>query len=111
MEADIITRLILPLSLFIIMFGMGLATKLADFQRVFEEPKAVSVGILCQMLLLPCLACGVIFLFDLTAELAVGLLILSLCPGGVTSNMLSYLSKGDVAHRFVIDMSSLSVDA
>ena len=97
MEADIITRLILPLSLFIIMFGMGLATKLIDFQRVFKEPKAVSIGIACQMLLLPLLAGIIILLFGLTAELAVGLVILSLCPGGVTSNMLSYLSKGDVA--------------
>ncbi|WP_448550373.1 bile acid:sodium symporter family protein [Thalassotalea fusca] len=97
MEADIITQLILPLSLFIIMFGMGLATKVADFTRVFNEPKAVSIGIVCQMLVLPLLACIVIWLFGLTAELAVGVIILSLCPGGVTSNMLSYLSKGDVA--------------
>jgi len=97
MEADIITQLILPLSLFIIMFGMGLATKVADFTRVFKEPKAVSIGIVCQMLVLPLLACVVILIFGLTAELAVGVIILALCPGGVTSNMLSYLSRGDVA--------------
>ncbi|MCG8435750.1 MAG: bile acid:sodium symporter family protein [Gammaproteobacteria bacterium] len=97
MKADVLTQIILPLSLFIIMFGMGLALKLADFLRVFKEPKAVSIGIVCQMLLLPLVACLIIMLFGLKAELAVGLLIIALCPGGVTSNMISYLSRGDVA--------------
>ena len=97
MKADVLTQIILPLALFIIMFGMGLSLKLSDFLRVFKEPKAVSVGIACQMIMLPVLACLIIVLFSLTAELAVGLLILALCPGGATSNMMSYLSKGDVA--------------
>lgn len=97
MKADILTQIILPLALFIIMFGMGLSLKLSDFLRVFKEPKAVGVGIACQMLMLPLVACLVIMLFDLTAELAVGLMILALCPGGATSNMISYLSRGDVA--------------
>lgn len=97
MKADVLTQIILPLSLFIIMFGMGLSLKLADFLRVFKEPKAVSIGIACQLLLLPCLACFVILLFGLKAELAVGLLILAFCPGGATSNLISYLAKGDVA--------------
>ena len=97
MKADILTQIILPLSLFVIMFGMGLALKLSDFMRVFKAPKAVSVGIACQMLMLPLVACIIIMLFGLKAELAVGLLILALCPGGTTSNMMSYLSKGDVA--------------
>lgn len=97
MKADVLTQVILPLSLFIIMFGMGLALKLSDFLRVFKEPKAVSIGIACQMMMLPLLACLIILLFGLGGELAVGLLILALCPGGATSNMISYLSKGDVA--------------
>ncbi|MCW8876957.1 MAG: bile acid:sodium symporter family protein [Kangiellaceae bacterium] len=97
MKADFLTQIVLPFSLFIIMFGMGLALKLSDFLRVFKQPKAISIGIVCQMVMLPLMACLIIVLFGLTAELAVGLLILALCPGGATSNMISYLSRGDVA--------------
>lgn len=97
MKADMLTQVVLPLSLFIIMLGMGLSLKRADFTRVFSQPKAVLIGISCQMLLLPMVACILIALFGLTAELAVGLLIIAFCPGGATSNMMSYLAKGDLA--------------
>lgn len=97
MKADLLTLLILPLSLFIIMLGMGLSLKTSDFLRVCKEPKAFGVGLACQMLLLPVIGVAVIVLFDLPAELAVGLMILTFCPGGTTSNMFSYLAKGDVA--------------
>ena len=97
MEANILTQLVLPLSLFIIMLGMGLSLTPADFMRVFQQPKAVTIGIACQMIVLPLVACGIIVLFGLTAELAVGLLIIALCPGGTTSNLISFLAKGDVA--------------
>lgn len=97
MKADLLTQLILPFSLFIIMLGMGLALKLADFTRALKQPKAFTIGILCQMLLLPVMGYLIVVLFGLTGELAVGLMILTFCPGGTTSNMICYLSRGDVA--------------
>ena len=97
MEATILSKVILPLSLFIIMLGMGLALKVEDFSRVFTAPKAAMIGIASQLILLPVIGIAVIYLFGFSGELAVGLLILTFCPGGVTSNMMSYLAKGDTA--------------
>ncbi|MDQ7048749.1 MAG: bile acid:sodium symporter family protein [Enterobacterales bacterium] len=97
MQADILTKLVLPLSLFFIMFGMGLSLKVMDFKRIFAFPKAVAVGIVGQMVLLPLVAFAIANLFKVPPELAVGLMIIALAPSGVTSNMYSYLFKGDVA--------------
>jgi len=97
MQIDILTKFILPLSLFLIMLGMGLSLKLVDFQRVLKYPKAVTIGLAGQMLLLPVVAFIIIGLFNVPTELAVGLMIIALTPGGATSNMFSYLFKGDVA--------------
>jgi len=97
MEATFLSQVILPFSLFVIMWGMGLSLKLDDFSRVLSQPKAAVVGILCQMALLPFVGVLVVLLFGFSAELAVGLMILTFCPGGVTSNMFSYLANGDTA--------------
>ena len=97
MEASILTSVLLPLALFIIMLGMGLSLVVDDFKRVFKFPKAAAIGLTNQLILLPIVG----FLFasyaGLTPELAVGLMILAACPGGVTSNLISHLSKGDTA--------------
>ncbi|MGV6851088.1 MAG: bile acid:sodium symporter family protein [bacterium] len=97
MQADLLTKVILPLSLFLIMFGMGLSLRLTDFRSVLKFPKAILIGISGQMLLLPLAALMIAHIFKLGPELAVGLMIISLAPGGATSNMFSYLFKGDVA--------------
>lgn len=97
MKADILTQIVLPLSLFIIMMGMGLALKLKDFSLVLIRPKAILVGMAAQMLMLPLLAYLIVLAFDMPPLLAVGLMILSLCPGGTTSNLFTYLARGDVA--------------
>ncbi|TMP23332.1 Na+-dependent transporter [Pseudoalteromonas rubra] len=86
----------LPVALIFIMAGVGLSLKMADFQRVFLQPKSFFIGALCQLILLPLLAIAVIAFTGLTGELAIGLFILALCPGGTTSNLYSYLAKGDV---------------
>ncbi len=93
----ILLTLFLPLSLAIIMFSLGLGLTIADFKRVLTEPKAFTVGALSQVLILPVIALGVATLFNLPGELAVGLMILSFSPGGVTTNILTKLAKGDVA--------------
>lgn len=97
MKADILTQLVLPLSLFIIMLGMGLSLTIDDFKRVVRIPKAITLGITGQLLLLPLIGLALILTFSLPPELAVGVMILAFCPGGTTSNMFSYLARADVA--------------
>ncbi|MFT6717405.1 MAG: BASS family bile acid:Na+ symporter [Saprospiraceae bacterium] len=88
---------ILAISLFIIMTGMGLSLKIDDFKRVLKVPKAVFLGFLNQIILLPIIAYLLIGVFDVSASLAIGIMILSACPGGPTSNLLTHLAKGDTA--------------
>lgn len=97
MQADLLTKVILPLSLFLIMFGIGLSLRLADFQGVVKYPKALMIGLAGQMLLLPLVAFGIAVALQLPPEIAVGLMIIALAPGGATSNMFTYLSRGDVS--------------
>jgi len=97
MESTILTKVVLPLALFVIMLGMGLALKLADFKRVTKQPKAFVVGLSAQMILLPLLGFALATWLALPPELAVGFMLLALCPGGTTSNLYTYLAKGDLA--------------
>lgn len=87
----------LPLSLAIIMLSLGVGLTFADFKRVLQMPKAVGTGLLAQIIALPLLAFILLQAFSLPPELAFGVMLLSLCPGGVTSNMLTKLSGGTVA--------------
>ncbi len=97
MEKSFLTSVILPISLAIIMLGMGLSLRLDDFKRVFKFPKAVLIGTINQIVCLPLLAWLLISLLDLDAGIAVGVIILAVCPGGTTSNLISHVSKGDTA--------------
>lgn len=97
MELDTFIQIGLPVSLGLIMLSMGLMLKTADFQLVAKHPKAFFIGLSAQMLLVPLLALLLLQVFKLPPLLAVGLLILSFSPGGTTSNLFSYMAKGDVA--------------
>lgn len=97
MSADLLTQVILPAALFLIMFGMGLSLKPADFSAVVRAPKAVAIGLVGQMLLLPLIAFGLAIALALPPEIAVGLMIIALAPGGATSNLFTYLARGDVS--------------
>ena len=87
----------LPLSLVFIMFTLGLGLTINDFKNVIKAPRAFGIGLINQMVLLPLFAFIIIILFGLTNELAVGMMILACCPGGVTSNVITKLAKGDTA--------------
>ncbi|SLN64646.1 Sodium Bile acid symporter family protein [Pseudoruegeria aquimaris] len=87
----------LPLSLAIIMFSLGFGLTFADFGRVLTMPKAVIVGILGQMVLVPLVALLLLAVFSLPPALAFGVMLLSFSPGGVTSNMLTKMGAGNVA--------------
>ncbi|MDJ0730247.1 MAG: bile acid:sodium symporter family protein [Crocosphaera sp.] len=97
MESNFLTTIFLPLALFIIMMGMGLGLKFADFKRILIEPKGVILGLFAQLIILPIVGFLLASMFPLTPELAVGVIILAACPGGATSNVISYLVRGNVA--------------
>ena len=96
-EGNLIIDVVLPIALAFIMFSLGLGLTRADFLLVFNEPKAFAIGVFNQMILLPIVGFVVVILSGLEGELAVGLMILACCPGGVTSNILTKLAKGDTA--------------
>ncbi|WP_116368141.1 bile acid:sodium symporter family protein [Parahaliea mediterranea] len=100
MSEDVITLVntrVVPLGLMAIMFSLGLSVKLADFTRLLRRPRATAVGLGGQLLLLPLIAWTLALLFQLPPAMAVGLVILAACPGGVTSNAVVFAARGDVA--------------
>ena len=88
---------IAPIALALIMLGLGLGLTLQDFKRVVTNPKDFGVGIFCQLILLPIIAYTIILILKLPVEIALGLMIISAAPGGVTSNVLTKFADGDVA--------------
>ncbi|MEQ8604358.1 MAG: bile acid:sodium symporter family protein [Marivibrio sp.] len=96
-DSSLITQLFLPAALAFIMVTVGLELSLADFRRVVTQPKAALVGAACQVLLLPAVAFALVSAVDMAPALAVGVMILAACPGGVTSNLLTYLARADTA--------------
>jgi BASS family bile acid:Na+ symporter len=80
----------------LVMVGLGLSLTVADFKRVVVYPKAVSVGLLTQIVGQPLLGYGLALLFDVPPTIAIGLVILAACPSGVTSNAYTFASKADV---------------
>ena len=83
--------------LMIIMFGMGLTLKFEDFKLVFVRPKDIITGCVAQFTIMPLLAFMLCKLFNLDAALMTGVILVGACPGGTSSNVITYLSKGDVA--------------
>lgn len=97
MEDSALTSIFLPVALGIIMLGLGLSLTLEDFKRVTKYPKAMSIALVCQMVLLPMLCFVLVIVFQLHPALAVGMMLLACSPGGATANLYSHLSHGDVA--------------
>jgi len=90
-----IGTIILAISLIIIMFGMGLSLVKGDFIRILQNPKAIIIGLLNQIILLPIIAYVLISLLEVDTGIAIGIMILAACPGGPTSNLITHLAKGD----------------
>ncbi len=93
----LVNSVIIPICLFLIMMGMGLTLVTNDFKRVLKYPKAVGIGLTNQLILLPIIGFALVNIMPLRPEYAVGVMLLVLCPGGTTSNLFTYLAKGDVA--------------
>jgi BASS family bile acid:Na+ symporter len=97
MQASFLSAVVLPLSLAIIMLGMGLSLVPEDFQRVTKYPKAVAIGLTSQLIFLPIIGFIIAKVVPMQPVIAMGLMIVALCPGGVSSNIITFLAKGDVA--------------
>jgi BASS family bile acid:Na+ symporter len=92
-----IIAIVLPVALGVIMFGLGLSLSVEDFRRVIVFPRAVTVALICQTVVLPAVCLGIAHAFALPPALAVGLMLLAASPGGPAANLYSHLARGDVA--------------
>ena len=93
---EIVTK-IAPISLALIMLGLGLGLTGRDFLRVLNNPKDFLIGFACQLILLPVIAYILVLILNLPTVIAVGVMIIAAAPGGVTSNVMTKFANGDVA--------------
>ncbi|MCH8539014.1 MAG: bile acid:sodium symporter family protein [Alkalimonas sp.] len=106
MEANIFTQMFLPFALAVIMLGMGLSLRPANFQQLWLTPKPVLTGLSLQIIAIPVLAFLLAWGLQLPPELAVGLVLIAACPGGPTSNLIAHLAHADMA--LSISLTALS---
>jgi BASS family bile acid:Na+ symporter len=97
MQGDVVSGVLLPLILGFIMFSLGLGLTPVDFRRILAQPRALLVGVVCHFVLLPLVCYLMLKALGITGVFAVGFMILAACPTGTTSNLLTYLARGDVA--------------
>jgi len=95
--AEIISKIFLPISLAIIMLGMGMTLIPHDFTRILKNPKAILIGLINQLVFLPVIGFLLAITFNLSPEMSVGLIILASCPGGPTSNLIVQICRGNIA--------------
>ena len=94
---NFVTDVILPLALAFIMFTLGLGLSVSDFSNVFRTPKNFLIGIISQLIFLPIVGLTLVIIWPLPIEIAIGVMFIAAAPGGVTSNILTFFAKGDVA--------------
>ncbi|MFT6870871.1 MAG: BASS family bile acid:Na+ symporter [Paraglaciecola sp.] len=94
---ELISKVFLPLSLAIIMLGMGMTLIITDFTRIIKYPRAILIGLTNQLIFLPIIGFSLAIAFNLNPTMAVGLMILASCPGGPTSNLITQVCKGNIA--------------
>ena len=94
---NFVTDVILPLALAFIMFTLGLGLSISDFSNVFKKPKNFLVGLVSQLIFLPIVGLVLVKIWPLPIEIAIGVMLIAAAPGGVTSNILTFFAKGDVA--------------
>ncbi|MCM0613341.1 bile acid:sodium symporter family protein [Marinobacter sediminum] len=106
MESSPLISIGLPISLFIIMVGIGLTLTLRDFGQVTRNPRSIVVGTIAQILLMPLVAFAIAATLGLVPALAVGLVIIAACPGGTTSNLFVLLARGHIALSILLTVSA-----
>ena len=95
---DLLKKLksLIPLLLGLVMLGMGLTIKVSNFKDIFKHPSWIYISVILQFLVMPFTAFLLTYLFKLSPEIALGLIIVGSCPGGTASNVITYLCKGNV---------------
>ncbi len=106
METSPLISIGLPISLFIIMVGIGLTLTLRDFGQVTRNPRSIVVGTVAQILLMPLVAFAIAPFLGLAPALAAGLVIIAACPGGTTSNLFVLLARGHIALSILLTVSA-----
>ncbi|MDC0663634.1 bile acid:sodium symporter family protein [Marinobacter sp. SS21] len=106
MESSPLVSVGLPISLFIIMIGIGMTLTLRDFRQVTINPRGMIVGTFAQILLMPLVAFALAWLLGLAPAMAVGLVIIAACPGGTTSNLFVLLARGHVALSILLTVTA-----
>ena len=96
----------ITLLLGVIMFGMGMTLRIDDFKLILQRPTDVLFGVLAQFTVMPLLAWGLAKSFGLPMDLAIGVILVGTCPGGTSSNIMTYLSGGDVALSVSMTMTT-----
>jgi len=94
---NFVTDVILPLALAFIMFTLGLGLSISDFSNVFKKPKNFLIGLVSQLIFLPIVGLILVIIWPLPIEIAIGVMLIAAAPGGVTSNILTFFARGDVA--------------
>ena len=94
---NFVTDMILPLALAFIMFTLGLGLSISDFSNVFKKPNNFLIGLISQLIFLPIVGLIIVIIWPLPIEIAIGVMLIAAAPGGVTSNILTFFAKGDVA--------------
>ena len=94
---NFVTDVILPLALAFIMFTLGLGLSSSDFSNVFKKPKNFLIGLVSQLIFLPIVGLILVIIWPLPIEIAIGVMLIAAAPGGVTSNILTFFARGDVA--------------
>jgi len=106
MTADLISDVLLPITLIIVTIGLGLSITLSEIKDIYLKPKNLIIGFLSQMIILPAIALGIILITKLEPVYAVGLLIIAMCPGGVSTNLLIYILETNVALTISITVAN-----
>ncbi|MEN8870607.1 MAG: bile acid:sodium symporter family protein [Akkermansiaceae bacterium] len=95
-----------PVGLGVIMLGMGMTLTFADFREVLTMPKWVMLGVVAQFLIMPLIGWGVATVFSLPDQFKLGIILVSCCPGGTASNVVTYLARGNLALSVMMTMCS-----
>jgi len=110
-ELDPISQAGLAISLFIIMFSVALGLRIADFAAMLERPKVYAGGVIAQVIGLPLLTLGLVFLLNPPASIALGMIVVAACPGGNVSNLMTYAARADVALSVALTATSSIIAA
>jgi BASS family bile acid:Na+ symporter len=94
------------LALMLVMFGVALGLRVQDFRILADQPSLYLGGVLAQIVLLPLVTFGLIILISPPPSIALGMIVVACCPGGSVSNLLTYLSRGDIAVSVALTATS-----